>query len=214
MFCEKAVELLRELERASDGLLTPYNEDGVRQVLGELRALYIPNQQDANISRAEERSDLLPTIKFRHCCLLRNKRCLLAYLYNRLMRIKALRWELGSVLPNALRFHLAPDEARIVSVLYYTRSTYSLWEQPLEWFNQYGRSLAKYMHSIGSEGLDLVQDTLPPKSLFIEVRCLQDYGEFEVDGSTFLLNRNTQHLLPRAKCEQLIRQGILEHIIS
>uniref|UniRef100_UPI00358F24B8 DNA replication complex GINS protein PSF1 isoform X5 n=1 Tax=Myxine glutinosa TaxID=7769 RepID=UPI00358F24B8 len=194
MFCEKAVELLRELERASDGLLTPYNEDGVRQVLGELRALYIPNQQDANISRAEERSDLLPTIKFRHCCLLRNKRCLLAYLYNRLMRIKALRWELGSVLPNALRFHLAPDE--------------------LEWFNQYGRSLAKYMHSIGSEGLDLVQDTLPPKSLFIEVRCLQDYGEFEVDGSTFLLNRNTQHLLPRAKCEQLIRQGILEHIIS
>uniref|UniRef100_A0AC11D9S9 GINS complex subunit 1 n=1 Tax=Ovis aries TaxID=9940 RepID=A0AC11D9S9_SHEEP len=47
------------------------------------------------------------------------------------------------------------------------------------------------------------------------VRCLKDYGEFEVeDGTSVLLKKNSQHFLPRWKCEQLIRQGILEHVLS
>ena len=53
-----------------------------------------------------------------------------------------------------------------------------------------------------------------PKSLYIEVRCLVDYGEFETeDGGVVLLKKNSQHLLHRADCEHLVRQGILEHII-
>ena len=41
----------------------------------------------------------------------------------------------------------------------------------------------------------------------------QDYGEMETDdGSVIVLKKNTQHYLPRQHCEQLIRQGILEHI--
>ncbi|XP_074006836.1 DNA replication complex GINS protein PSF1 isoform X3 [Numenius arquata] len=86
----------------------------------------------------------------------------------------------------------------------------------VEWFNQYKKSLATYMRSVGGEeGLDLTQDIKPPKSLYIEVRCLRDYGEFEIDdGTTILLKKNSQHFLPRWKCEQLIRQGVLEHILS
>ncbi|KAB0382474.1 hypothetical protein FD755_004391 [Muntiacus reevesi] len=56
------------------------------------------------------RGDLIPTIKFRHCSLLRNRRCAVAYLYDRLLRIRALRWEYGSVLPSALRFHMSAEE--------------------------------------------------------------------------------------------------------
>lgn len=42
----------------------------------------------------------------------------------------------------------------------------------------------------GDEGLDITQDMKPPKSLYIEVRCLKDYGEFEVDdGTSVLLKR-------------------------
>uniref|UniRef100_A0A8C4UR64 DNA replication complex GINS protein PSF1 n=1 Tax=Falco tinnunculus TaxID=100819 RepID=A0A8C4UR64_FALTI len=87
---------------------------------------------------------------------------------------------------------------------------------PMEWFNLYKKSLATYMRSVGGEeGLDLTQDIKPPKSLYIEVRCLRDYGEFEIDdGTTVLLKKNSQHFLPRWKCEQLIRQGVLEHILS
>ncbi|CAK7311933.1 DNA replication complex GINS protein PSF1 isoform X3 [Vulpes vulpes] len=176
MFCEKAMELVRELHRAPEGQLPAFNvredaEDGLRQVLEEMKALYEQNQSDVNEVKSGGRSDLIPTIKFRHCSLLRNRRCAVAYLYDRLLRIRALRWEYGSVLPNALRFHMSAEE--------------------VEWFNHYKKSLATYMRSLGGdEGLDITQDMKPPKSLYIE------------------------HFLPRWKCEQLVRQGVLEHVLS
>uniref|UniRef100_A0A5F8GP79 DNA replication complex GINS protein PSF1 n=1 Tax=Monodelphis domestica TaxID=13616 RepID=A0A5F8GP79_MONDO len=154
------------------------------------------SQLSTNETKSDGRSDLIPTIKFRHSSLLRNRRCIVAYLYDRLLRIRALRWEYGSVLPNALRFHMSSEE--------------------IEWFNRYKKSLATYMRCLGGdEGLDITQDMKPPKSLYIEVRCLKDYGEFEVDdGTSVLLKKNSQHFLPRWKCEQLIRQGVLEHVLS
>ncbi|XP_042522413.1 DNA replication complex GINS protein PSF1 isoform X2 [Dipodomys spectabilis] len=163
MFGEKAMELVRELHRAPEGQLPAFNEDGIRQVLEEMKALYEQNQSDV---------------------------------YDRLLRIRALRWEYGSILPNALRFHMSAEE--------------------MEWFNHYKKILATYMRSLGgNEGLDITQDMKPPKSLYIEVRCLKDYGEFEVDdGTSVLLKKNSQHFLPRWKCEQLIRQGVLEHVLS
>ncbi|KGL83176.1 DNA replication complex GINS protein PSF1, partial [Tinamus guttatus] len=102
----------------------------------------------------------------------------------------------GSVLPSAIHFHMSTEE--------------------VEWFNRYKKSLATYMRSVGGEeGLDLTQDIKPPKSLYIEVRCLKDYGEFEIDDvPTVLRKKNSQHFLPRWKCEQLIRQGVLEHVLS
>ncbi|XP_053535003.1 DNA replication complex GINS protein PSF1 [Ictalurus punctatus] len=68
----------------------------------------------------------------------------------------------------------------------------------LEWFNQYKKSLATHMRSLGGEeGLDITQDMKPPKSLYIEVRCLKDHGEFEIDdGTVILLKKNSQHFLP------------------
>lgn len=35
----------------------------------------------SNEAKSEGRSELIPTIKFRHCCLLRNQRCITAYLW-------------------------------------------------------------------------------------------------------------------------------------
>eukprot|EP00118_Oscarella_pearsei_P006446 m.29054 g.29054 ORF g.29054 m.29054 type:complete len:68 (+) comp31128_c0_seq2:121-324(+) len=46
MFGERALELLRELQRSYDGILPAYNEDGVRQVLEEMRVLFEQNQRD------------------------------------------------------------------------------------------------------------------------------------------------------------------------
>ncbi|CAN9502446.1 unnamed protein product [Ophioblennius macclurei] len=195
MFCEKATELVRELQRLSDGQLPAFNEEVLRQVLQEMDNLYEQNQSDVNEAKAEGRADLIPSIKLRHCSLLRNQRCLTAYLYDRLMRIRALRWEYGSVLPANVRFHMCAEE--------------------LQWFSQYKKSLATFMRSLGGDGLDITQDVKPPKSLYIEVRCVKDHGEFEMDdGTVILLKKNSQHFLPRWRCEQLIRQGILEHVAS
>ena len=60
---------------------------------------------------------------------------------------------------------------------------------------------------------DLTIDQDPPKSLLIEVRCVQDHGELETDdGTVIMLKKNTQHFLPRSQVEPLIRQGILQHV--
>ncbi|KAK3718777.1 hypothetical protein QZH41_014052 [Actinostola sp. cb2023] len=201
MFGDRALELVKELKRTIDSGLPPYNEDVVRQVLEEMKALFEQNQKEVNATVAGE-SGLFSGVHLRHASLERDKRCLLAYLYNRMMRIKNFRWEFGTVLPEDVK--------------------YSMCEQEIQWFTKYNKSLANYMKSAG---LDLTQvgftvhvnyciDTKPPKSLYIEVRCVEDYGEFEAeDGTIVLLKKNSQHFLPRSHCEHLIRQGVLEHII-
>ncbi|XP_049591253.1 DNA replication complex GINS protein PSF1 isoform X1 [Syngnathus scovelli] len=150
-----------------------------------------------NETKSEQRVDLLPSIRLRHCCLLRNQRCINAYLYDRLLRIRALRWEYGSVLPANVRFHMNAEE--------------------VQWFARYKKSLASFMRSLGqgSGGLDVTQDVKAPKSLYIQVRCVKDHGVLEIDdGTLVLLKKNSQHFLPRWKCEHLIRQGVLEHVVS
>ncbi|KAK8725451.1 hypothetical protein OTU49_010863 [Cherax quadricarinatus] len=84
----------------------------------------------------------------------------------------------------------------------------------VQWFSRYNKNLAAYMRSLGEgTGLDLTQDTKPPKNLYVEVRCLKDYGEFEIEeGDIVVLQKNTTHYLPMSHCQHLIRQGILEHV--
>ena len=190
MLSEKAVELAKELTRSGDGSIPTYNEDGVRQVLDEMYELFKQNQKDVTATLAGE-SGRLPVVQVRHNGLLRDRRCLLAYLYNRMEIIRDMRWDIGSVLPMEVRKKLIDEE--------------------INWFVKYNQGLAQYIEAVG---IDVTQHSKPPKSLYIEVRCLVDYGEFEnEDGTLFILKKNSQHLLPRDKCEHLVRQGVLEHII-
>ena len=195
MFGEKALELLKELKRCREGTLPPYGEDAVRQVLLPIwnaYSFFTQNQLEVRATANNEKG-LFAGIQLRHACLERNQRCLLAYVYNRLLQIKAYRWEVGGVLPHQFRLNLC--------------------EQEIQWFNGYNRSLANYMRSIGDGDLDLTQYTQPPKSLYIDVRSLQDYGDFETeDGVIVQLKKNSQHYLLTSECEHLIKQGILEHI--
>ncbi|XP_053395566.1 DNA replication complex GINS protein PSF1-like [Mercenaria mercenaria] len=173
MLAEKALELIRELQRSTDGTLSPFNEDRVRQVLEEMKALFDQNQKDVSATVAGE-SGLFSGVQLRHAALERNKRCLLAYLYNRILKIRNMRWEFGSVLPQDIKYNLS--------------------EQEVQWFNKYNKCLANYMRSIGGTGgLDLTQDMKPPKTLYVEVRCLVDHGEFETqDGNIIVLKKNSQ----------------------
>ena len=48
----------------------------------------------------------------------------------------------------------------------------------VQWFGKYNKSLANYMRTIGSQGgLDLTQDMMPPKSLYIEVNAFVPVSE-------------------------------------
>jgi len=140
-------------------------------------------------------SAFITSVQIRHTALERNKRCLLAYLYNRMVRIKEHRWHFGAVLPADIKSSICEPEA--------------------QFFTKYNKLLATYMRSIG-EGkysIDLTQNMKPPKNLYIQVKVLTDFGEFETeDGDVVVLKKNSLHLLPRSQCELLISQGILEHV--
>uniref|UniRef100_A0A1B0FAE8 DNA replication complex GINS protein PSF1 n=1 Tax=Glossina morsitans morsitans TaxID=37546 RepID=A0A1B0FAE8_GLOMM len=194
IFADKAFELVKELDRSSQ-IIPPFDADGVRTVLEEINAIFEENcTQAVNYSTSGSRT-LWPLLNFRHAALQRNKRCLLTYLHQRLLRIKALRWEFGPIIPSDIKSQLCDPE--------------------VSYFNSYAKSLASYMRSIGDgQGLDLTVDLQPPKSLYIEVRCVEDFGKFELDdGEVVHLKKNSQHYLPRSQVEPLIRQGILQHAI-
>lgn len=55
MFGEKALELVRELKRTQDGNLPPYNEDGIRQVIEEMRSLFEQNQLEVRATTDGEK---------------------------------------------------------------------------------------------------------------------------------------------------------------
>lgn len=113
-------------------------------------------------------------------------------------KIKTLRWEFGSVLPPDVRELLSDDE--------------------YNWFSKYSTNLASYMRSLGQDigysGIDLTENLKPPKSLYIEVLCVVDYGKLELeDGDVIMLKKNSRHFLPTSECQTLIRQGILKQIV-
>ncbi|KAK4469736.1 hypothetical protein MN116_007259 [Schistosoma mekongi] len=209
MLAQTSLQLVKELKRSQQGKLPPYSEDKIRVCLEEMRVLYDANHRDVALvsnsssdasllSETEDHSHKIQSVLVRHAVLERNKRCLLAYHYARLMRIKELRWEYGIILPKDVRDNLSQSEQT--------------------WFKHYCSCLANFMQADtpdrgGGGMLDLIQYRTPPKSLFLEVRCLQNFGEFETeDGSVLQLTKGSHHLMYRTDCEALIRQGILEHI--
>ncbi|XP_063632350.1 DNA replication complex GINS protein PSF1-like [Cydia splendana] len=195
MFGEKVIELIKEAERNPE-TIDQFNDEKIRQILEETQSLFQMNMNDANAT--SENKSLWTTVQVRHSALERNKRCLLAYLFSRMNKIKTLRWEFGSALPPDVRELLSDDE--------------------YDWFSKYSTNLATYMRSLGEDigysGIDLTENLKPPKSLYIEVLCLADYGKLELeDGDVITLKKNSRHFLPTSECQTLIRQGILKQIL-
>jgi GINS complex subunit 1 len=201
MFCSKAFELIKQLDTNSNEL-SPYNEDNVRYSYEECRTLFAQNQIDVQPVLQGNNSNL-PTIQMRHAALQRNKRCLLTYVYTRMNWIAALRFELATVVP--------PKNIKS-----------NMSDLEVVWFQRYSKTLANYMKALSQAtqsstgniyGIDLTQYTRPPKSLYIHVRCLKDYGELELsDGHTVSLIKNSQHYVLASDVQDLVKQGILEHI--
>jgi len=189
MYGEKGIELVREAARVEDWL-PPFNEDVVRQTLEETRKLWDLNCQE--VAQHDSMARPTPSITYRHATIERNRRCMLAYINSRMEKIRGMRWQFGALLPEEIKLNLCEPE--------------------LEFFSKYNRLLAGYMASVGT---DLTTNLAPPKSLYVDVRVKKDYGEIEMpDGEVIQLKAGAQYSLPREMCEQLILQGVLQHIAS
>jgi GINS complex subunit 1 len=200
MLCSKSYELIKQLDTSINNLheLSSYNEDCIRLAFEECRLLFQQNQIDVQNVIQNGTNTNLPAIQMRHAALQRNKRCLLTYIYIRMNWISSLRWELATVIP--------PKHVKL-----------NMSDLEVTWFQKYSKTLANYMRSLATsnnmQGIDLTQYTRPPRSLHIHIRCLEDYGEIELsDGHTISLIKNSQHYVLASDVQDLIKQGLVEHI--
>eukprot|EP00730_Choanoeca_flexa_P017481 TRINITY_DN8430_c0_g1_i1.p1 TRINITY_DN8430_c0_g1~~TRINITY_DN8430_c0_g1_i1.p1 ORF type:complete len:197 (+),score=40.71 TRINITY_DN8430_c0_g1_i1:79-669(+) len=196
MYGALAAELVRELKRAAEHLLPYYNEDLIRQVLEEVNAAETRFasvlEQFKDDAKNLEDARVSGSLVALHSSIERNKRCVLAYLQERLERLKRYRWELGAALPEHAKQHASAHETTF--------------------FTNYSRLLGDHMSHYD---LDLSLTLLPPKEPYITVRVMEDVGEIVTEeGDTLSLVKGTQHLLKQSDVELLIRQGRVEHITT
>ncbi|PIN10133.1 putative alpha-helical protein, potentially involved in replication/repair [Handroanthus impetiginosus] len=126
-----------------------------------------------------------------HLSLLRNKRCLMAYVYNRAEVIRNLGWMVDSVLPEEIEEKLSGTEK--------------------EYFKKHANTLQSYMAEVD---LHLTVDMVPPKDPYIKVRVLDDIGEVVLSDQVANLARHAIMFLRRTDAEQYITQGQMEELTS
>lgn len=241
MYGESASKLIRHITREFTDIIPEYQYELVEQVMRENDELYADNLRTSQTvtDRNTNEDDTAPTtngdaedivgpyrsgnseeddshqddwpdrepgvpdnidmvekeimvMQARHTAKLWNKRCIIAYHYERLNRLKKLRWEYGNNLPQEIAKNLSENE--------------------LEWFTKYNDNLFTYMNALNDgKGLDLTLYINPPKKLYINVKCLRDYGQFDSeDGQPVMLKKDNIYYLPVNPCEKLIQQGVLE----
>ncbi|KAG4108217.1 PSF1 domain-containing protein [Neocallimastix lanati (nom. inval.)] len=192
MYADQAAKLVKEAKR-TENILPEYNTELVRDVQREIRTLHhnttvLLRQYDIRNS-TENDPGATAAILIHHRSLERNKRCLLAYHYHRLKKIKEYCWELGHV-PQELITNLSALE--------------------MDFSTDYQSIINDY--SSNFTGIDLSSSLDPPKDPYIEVRVLKDCGEIYTENGLVTLSKNSQHYLRRTDVEHLINEGYLKHI--
>ncbi|KAF8026761.1 hypothetical protein BT93_F3284 [Corymbia citriodora subsp. variegata] len=116
MYGRKASQLVKELTGGEKGQLKAFNDDLINQVIKEcgshhvgLQALFRNMQEEGLDIQTTRNADFYGAL-IHHLSLTRNKRCLMAYMYNRADVVRSLRWKLGRVLPNELVTKLSNSE--------------------------------------------------------------------------------------------------------
>ncbi|KAI4385901.1 hypothetical protein MLD38_003889 [Melastoma candidum] len=197
MYGRKACQLVKETATGEKGQIKPFNDDMFNQVIQEccshhleLQSLFRNMQEEGLDIQTTRNADFYGAL-IHHLSLTRNKRCLMAYMYNRAEVIRSLRWKLGRVLPEEISKKLSSSEK--------------------EYLKGYSASLDAYMNDIN---LDLTVDMVPPKDPYIQVRVLDDIGEVVLTDCSANLARYSMHFLKRTDAEPYISQGLMEELVS
>jgi GINS complex subunit 1 len=123
---------------------------------------------------------------------LRSKRVILGYLYERMQRIKRLRWQCGVTLPAHIEANMHQTEK--------------------EFLEKYSELLSDYNADLE---MDLTSDLQPPKDGHIEVRILKNDdqdGGIVLEDRTLKLRKNHVYYLKRTDAEMLIQRGYAQQI--
>eukprot|EP01094_Clydonella_sp_ATCC50884_P015372 TRINITY_DN25970_c0_g1_i1.p1 TRINITY_DN25970_c0_g1~~TRINITY_DN25970_c0_g1_i1.p1 ORF type:complete len:220 (+),score=55.93 TRINITY_DN25970_c0_g1_i1:69-662(+) len=188
-YAAAAIELLKELKRAGNDL-PPANKAILDYVGGEIRMHC--DEARALTREYENELDVTPEVRVavavHHAAIERNKRIVVAYLVERLRRVRSIRWEHGALMPEATRDAMTEGES--------------------DFLTAYQGLLLDFSTDMG---VDLTgQLTEPPRDLFIEVRALESCGEIWTGAGPIHIEKNNTYLLRKSDVEDLLHRGILE----
>lgn len=191
--------LVKELASGEKGQLTPFNDELLNEVIKEcsenflaLQSLIRKMQEEGLDFQTTRNADHYGAL-INHLSLTRNKRCLMAYVYNRAEMIQNLAWTVG------LRLFELPEE--IQEKLSHLEKDY---------FRRHSAALESYMSKVD---LNLNVDMVPPKDPYIKVRVLDDLGEgIVVSDKAANFARHSMHFLKRTDAEPYISRGLMEEL--
>ncbi|WWC90470.1 DNA replication complex GINS protein PSF1 [Kwoniella dendrophila CBS 6074] len=179
------------------------------------------------VSLSQDRS-LVCNLTVQHLAARRNKRCLLAYLLNRVGGIKERWWDAGGGLAYLLSNHgnnsigggggesskIPSNESHINLDNDNNDLRSNLSPQELDFLREYNNLLLDYKSDF-LDVLDLTSsiDKPPSLDLMIDVRVLKDAGEVFLEGGEKINFKKGQRFrLNKSSIERLIVQGFLEEV--
>ncbi|KAJ3668910.1 hypothetical protein LUZ60_010860 [Juncus effusus] len=199
MFGKRAFQLLKEQASCEDGQLIQFDQDAFDKVIKECDEHN--NQLQSSIRKIEEQKLDIQTTRnenhfgavIHHLSLIRNKRCLMSYMYNRAEIIQSYKWKnIGRILPREIQKKLNYSE--------------------LEYFKNHSAVVDSYINELD---LDLTVDMVPPKDPYIRVRVLDEIGnEVSLGDLALSLTKDSLHFLRRTDAEPFISQGLMEEFLE
>ncbi|KAL4589121.1 hypothetical protein LXL04_002023 [Taraxacum kok-saghyz] len=195
MYGRKACQLVKELTNSESGQLTTFNNDLFAQVIEEceahfrdLQALFMKMQEEGTSNQTTKNPDHFGAF-MHHLSLVRNKRCIMAYVYNRAEVVQNLGWAVELLLPEEIEEKLSNSEK--------------------EYFKNHLATLKSYMTDMD---IDLAVDMVPPKDPYIKVRVLENMGNVALSDQEANLAMHAILFLRRTDAEQYISQGKMEEL--
>ncbi|CAL9136114.1 unnamed protein product [Musa textilis] len=197
MFGRSASQLLKEQASCESGQLTVFNNEAFDRVIKEcdehhlqLESLFRKLMEQNLDVRTTTNGEHLGAF-IHHHSLLRNKRCLMAYMQNRSEIVRSLRWQLGPVLPEEIKAKMS-----------YSEEVY---------FVDHSNAIESYMSEMD---VDLTVDMVPPKSPSVQVKVLDDIGDVCLGDHSISLTKDSLHSLRRTDAEPFISQGLMEELLD
>jgi GINS complex subunit 1 len=200
MVGEAAMALIADARRSkSMGNLLKYDDETIRNVVREMRSL--ETDMDAavqeNIDQDEPPPSVVAEIRIYHTATQHNKRCLLAYLANRVDMLKDAYWTSGGALPHVLS---DPDARQKMS------------PQEVDFLRAYNGLIMEYRSDV-LDVLDVAASLRsPPKDLNVEVHVVKDCGTIHTEQGTIDFRKGRRFMVRRPDVEHLIVQGYLEEV--
>lgn len=189
-------ELVGELKR-SKRFLPSYNANGVKRLVESTNQVIQSTRDLVSQHRVNRtlRPEFQTTLSAQNLLVHHNRRCGLAYLNDRSIRVRQLWWDSDGLIDPINRHNEIVDAMSI---------------EEKAFLQNYDHAIQEFMQSID---LELTTFYKPPRSLWCSVRVLSDAGSIlSKDGSGMELRKGSMKRMRTCDAERLCRQGIVEQI--